>query len=559
MNISINTDQIFDLARKIAEVSNDIHQHSDHANKSEYTHGFSTAPGLDQLGIAHGQAISAPTSSAVKALDEFAKQVHWISIMLKDSIGAVGRQDLFSARGLSMTDVFGRSISKEEYFKPQPMPTISPFSFASPIVAPSPNLEMLAQQFHSTDNGKVTATAHAWNTLGSQVQKVVADLGRISSEMTAGNQGEIINKAAEKIQGLKTSGENFVTNAGTMSASVSTLNGIHAAGSQIVKAMQAIVAANSMDPARALLIEQSLLQSFPSVFTPQVLTGVPVIRHLMEIPPATGHGGSARTGMTPEGSLLHPDIASVVPAGQMAESLARVVEDDTGLSLQRPGTIDFPHEALSRIGTQAAQAVSGALHGSPLHHGISGPGLHPATTTHSGVGGFSPPHTQGMGLPNGYSTLGSGTGAGTGVSGAGGSYSGYGSPGKTMGSLGVAGASPFGAYGTYGAPASPLSSGTGSGVGAGTGAGSGAGAGRGVPSGVTGYGSGSPTTAGSGGAMRGQNMVMGPGAAGTQPGQRRKGRVKTITSAVEREGNLLDLLGPRPKVVPRVIGDWVRG
>ena len=36
-------------------------------------------------------------------------------------------------------------------------------------------------------------------------------------------------------------------------------------------------------------------------------------------------------------------------------------------------------------------------------------------------------------------------------------------------------------------------------------------------------------------------------------------KAKTVTSQVEREGNLKDLLGARDPVVPGVIGSWVFG
>ncbi|AWB81006.1 hypothetical protein C3B44_00450 [Corynebacterium yudongzhengii] len=48
-----------------------------------------------------------------------------------------------------------------------------------------------------------------------------------------------------------------------------------------------------------------------------------------------------------------------------------------------------------------------------------------------------------------------------------------------------------------------------------------------------------------------------PGARNTNSPNNR-GKIRTITSQVEREGNMRDLLGERPPVVPGVIGAWVR-
>lgn len=51
------------------------------------------------------------------------------------------------------------------------------------------------------------------------------------------------------------------------------------------------------------------------------------------------------------------------------------------------------------------------------------------------------------------------------------------------------------------------------------------------------------------------------GPMGAQQGQRggKQAKVKTVTSAVERDGNLKALLGDAPLVLPEVIGHNVRG
>ncbi|MCF4007558.1 hypothetical protein L1O03_10315 [Corynebacterium uropygiale] len=536
MNININSRSLKQSASNIRDL---VYRIQAEINSSEIHNtlaAYSLVSGLDQLAANHSSALSGPSNSAAQALKEYSDQLQWVSGTLLQTVAAYGDQEIFNTRGIGLADIHGVRINRKEYLKPQPMPTIAPFAFGTPVVAPSPKLELLAHQFHATNPAQVELTAQSWRTLGSHIQEVVAELGRISSAMTSSNEGEVINKAAEKLQQLSASGQNFVANAAAMSASVSALNAIHAAGMEMVHAMQAVVAANSTDPARAAIIEQSLLQSFPSLFTPQVLTGVPVIRHLMEIPPATGAGGSVTMGMNSEGSTQRPNIAAVVPPGQMAEHLARAVEDHTGFSLQRPGAADFPAHSLAQIGTQAAQAIPGALQASGLHHGIGAPTTQPATLSPTGLHGAS--HT-GLGTPGGYASLGA-----HGLSGSGASHGGMHSRFGGLGSLGATGMSPLGA----GATSSLNGLGN-----------AGAGSARGSMGGLTGFGSGGSSSGTQSSGMRENTMMSGHGGAGSAAGQRRKGRVKTVTSAVEREGNLLDLLGPRPKVVPRVIGDWVRG
>ena len=48
------------------------------------------------------------------------------------------------------------------------------------------------------------------------------------------------------------------------------------------------------------------------------------------------------------------------------------------------------------------------------------------------------------------------------------------------------------------------------------------------------------------------------GAAGNGNNDRKSSKVKAVTSAVERDGNLRALLGEAPLVLPPVIGDDVR-
>ena len=52
--------------------------------------------------------------------------------------------------------------------------------------------------------------------------------------------------------------------------------------------------------------------------------------------------------------------------------------------------------------------------------------------------------------------------------------------------------------------------------------------------------------------MMGGMPIAGGGARGNK-------KAKAVTSTVEAEGNVADLLGAPRRIVPGVIGDWVRG
>ena len=46
--------------------------------------------------------------------------------------------------------------------------------------------------------------------------------------------------------------------------------------------------------------------------------------------------------------------------------------------------------------------------------------------------------------------------------------------------------------------------------------------------------------------------------AGHAAGKGKSKKARAVISQIEREGNMRDLLGELPPVVPGVIGDWVR-
>ena len=90
-----------------------------------------------------------------------------------------------------------------------------------------------------------------------------------------------------------------------------------------------------------------------------------------------------------------------------------------------------------------------------------------------------------------------------------------------------------------------------------------AGFGAGVPGGagqVPGAAAAAGSATGVGGGRAGGVMATGPmGAGGGRGGQgKSRAKVKAVTSAVERDGNLEALLGQSPLVLPTVIGHNVR-
>ena len=162
----------------------------------------------------------------------------------------------------------------------------------------------------------------------------------------------------------------------------------------------------------------------------------------------------------------------------------------------------------------------------------------------------------GLGTPRGGALVGSAAGAGMAGGGMnparpGFSGAGFGSAANTGSGPGLGATGGSGNIGAHGA-------GTGAGVGAGAnGAGSSSTSGTYAAAGTAGG------NAQNGQGARGGAVAAGPmGAAGANRGRGRdksSAKVRTVTSAVERDGNLKALLGDAPLLLPSVIGHNVRG
>ena len=245
--------------------------------------------------------------------------------------------------------------------------------------------------------------------------------------------------------------------------------------------------------------------------------------------------GSTKLNLTP----TTPGAPGVGVGGRHANSRGNTGGDTTG------GVVGSPRAA-------ARPGAGGARGGSTLYT------PHDPTTTHGGRGGVGTTTGLGGGATSGAhgatNTLGGGrSGSGGGLSAgtplgatvanpggtAGGTNSNLGNTGTGAGGSGSGvGGSGSGAYGGYGS-------------GAGGNAHAGSVHGAGVVGGGAGVGQQRSV------AFGGAPMGVG-GAGGRGSDEKKPGKVKAVTSAVEREGNLRALLGEAPLVLPPVIGHNVR-
>ena len=263
---------------------------------------------------------------------------------------------------------------------------------------------------------------------------------------------------------------------------------------------------------------------------------------------ATGRAGSTKLNLTP--TTPGAPSAPGVGGGHATTARGNTGGDTTG------GVVGAPRPA-----TRAGAGAGGSRGGSTIYT------PHDPTTTHGGRGGNGAYGTQ-AGGPGAHPRGGAGTTTGLGgaASGTGstlgGGRSGSGSGFSASTPLGSAVANPGGTNSNLGATNSGVggSGGSGSGSGAHSSYGSGAGGsahggsvhGAGVTGGAAGGGQQQRSVA-----FGGAPMGVG-GAGGRGPDEKKPGKVKAVTSAVEREGNLRALLGEAPLVLPPVIGHNVR-
>lgn len=287
-------------------------------------------------------------------------------------------------------------------------------------------------------------------------------------------------------------------------------------------------------------------------------------------PPAPPAGGLAAGGPAPATTPLTP-----APVGGFSQ----------------PAGGAYPSGFAASTGAASGAIPGGALAGRGTAGAGAGrtPGLASASGTGGGnrfgtAAGSAPP--AGAGAGNMGAALGTGRGGGTAAGGMGsprgggsmGGASRAGLPGAGMNPMrpgvGAAGfgsgasagvGSGLGATGGYSTVAHGAAGGTGPGPN-GTSAGVGAGANGAGSSSATGTYAVAGTAGGNaqnGQGVRGGAVAAGPmGAAGANRGRGRdksSAKVRTVTSAVERDGNLKALLGDAPLLLPSVIGHNVRG
>ncbi len=520
---------------------------------------FSPVSGLDMAGRTHGTISGDYEPKSTKAL---ASHMRDTAALLESNLNNTVMADvdfssLVSAIGAGKN--LGLSQAMGALSQPAPAPALvnaktGRFANAVPVAGPQFSLPALNSLFTSTIPATAAAAATQWASTAATLTEAVGSLEAVKASLATSAATGWVQNALARVNRIQWAGGTYAAHAGALAAHTGNLAAV-AQANQISTAVAHGTWMMIPSPDQKMLFEQAFLAPFAGMLTTSLAPTNPGFNQLLpalsdmpgdrydpvavSVPQAPefertrlpavvaraladrGFGDLARastpTEVVEQFGEVNPDALNALAAGATPTQAAAVTAPHMPPTLS-PG-----------LAAPAATAAPGGLNGLPLGGMMSVPALQGANAAGLGNGagnGTSTGAGRGAGSASGANPFAAGLpAAGGGVGGASGSARnpaaapfGLRGPGAANGSAGL---SPRGTT-------APLT-----GVGA-------SGAGRGYP--------------------LGGPLAAGPGhAAGGRSSRGRKAnRVKAVTSAVERDGNLRALLGQAPAVLPGVIGHNVQ-
>lgn len=488
-------------------------------------------------------------------------------------------------------------------------PKTNTFDNAAVSSASESSLLGAEMNLNLTNTSLAYSASDFWTSNAQLIEDAIEELNGVHHALSTSADTVWIREAMKKVTQIQNAGLEYVANSRSLANHTEAL-GMAADSESMYASAAAAAYAAAEDPKIKSQIESDYLSSYSMRVTSGLQPAIPAFNRLLPDAgklPSTPYASTdvpapATTSYTP--TELPPGLREVLTNrgyGDLAhaKSPAEVIQQ-----YGRPTPETFERIAAGAAPTQSASAVLappapsaagslataapasptnpltptiGGFNGTPQTNasastasagtGAAGFGLAPGNAVAGGRGAASG-HSTSTGLANSARP---GAGAGTGVGGGFANGRGLGA-----GANGIAGSQ---------RGASSLGPGIGTGAGVGAGAGSNAGAGQGAngmrpgiggagaggtgAGGTGANGAGSAYAAGAHGAAsqnghgaRGGAVAAGPMAAGANRGRGRDksgSKVRTVTSAVERDGNLKALLGDAPLLLPAVIGHNVRG
>ena len=491
--------------------------------------------------------------------------------------------------------------------------------FANPAAVATSEISLSSahSKVTSTDSALAIAASDFWSSNAELINNAVDELNEVHHALSSSAETQWIEDAMRTITQVQNAGLEYAANSQSLAQHTAML--ADAADSEKIIAKAAwysYLAAKKPEEKEA--IEWAYLSDYPGRMTSNLVPAIPTFNRLLpDLKSMPGDPYSTRDIPTPSAPSFEPtslpqpirealtnrglgDLAHASTPAEVIQQMGRPNPEMMeriaagATPTQAASAVMAPPSPASTMGPLTGGAPTGGMHGagapgvgsafSPVSGGGFGPGAGSGAaggaSGANGLGGLGAVGTPGAGAGGGRHAAGSASGAGRGV----GSANGIGNSANGAARGGQMGAG-LGA-GANGASRGNANMGFGAGAGAGSAAGTGAGAGRpgftntgfgsggagaaGSMSGTPGATGGTGTAAGSSNVYAANNaaagqrggMVAGHPMMGGRNQNKRGGdkaaKVKTVTSAAEREGNLKALLGDAPLLLPDIIGHNVR-
>lgn len=582
--MEINVNDLRKSAAPLSALASDANEAGFLARNSSITGSYSKVSGLDQMGQLHGDALRENSGSAANVFAQLATVVTTIAQNLDSTAAAFTSQDDIAARAFDAENPVGESGAAIEGAAAA---LAAPIMAGSVLVAPSPSSQEMNARFAATRTAPLHQARNTWSKLCTTAQAISKELGSTASFIGANNSGDVVDAMASRISQVASRAGVISDNSWTIYQSLSEMYVTQLKGEQLIdvldKQVQALKAAGQVE--EAIAIEKAGLRAYEAYFQ-AALGAVKPKETMLTSPDAGTAGGDVSSGMgqsvamasgagyvaqLPESvlstvrNMVAEDPESFARVNEASRDLATIGGIDNGAGmfspsqlLSSPVTAGSVLPSIDSLGTSAASAgiapsVPGVTIGSapvPLsdHNaiiGASGFGLPRSASSSAMRGGAG-------GLTSGKSTSGINSSlkgsSGTSLRSALGAREGVAnvSRGVSAGHQSVGEKLLGGSHAANDKASAmkPLAHEEGRPISA-------------TEERATARGAATATEE-SRASGRSTTPMTHTNGAGHAAGKGKSKKARAVISQIEREGNMRDLLGELPPVVPGVIGDWVR-
>ena len=601
MKLSLDTDAVDNAVAQLRQVAS-VLMKSHRAHSLQSLSGFSDAGGLDEAGERLSPIGDERAPEANQAIALYLKHTAdnlWLALtntqQTDESFSGMMGSLLAPLGGpaAALTPMYAQGFQQLKAADPK----TNTFDNAAVSSASESSLLGAEMNLNLTNTSLAYSASDFWTSNAQLIEDAIEELNGVHHALSTSADTVWIQEAMKKVTQIQNAGLEYVANSRSLANHTEAL-GMAADSESMYASAAAAAYAAAEDPKIKSQIESDYLSSYSMRVTSGLQPAIPAFNRLLPDAgklPSTPYASTdvpapATTSYTP--TELPPGLREVLTSrgyGDLAhaKSPAEVIQQ-----YGRPTPETFERIAAGAAPTQSASAVLAPPAPSAAGSLATGAPTSPTNPLTPTIGGFNgtPQTNAGTSTANtgtGTGTAGLGLAPGNAVAAGRGAASGQGTSaglannarhGAGMGT-GVGGGLAngrglgAGANGIAGSQRGGASLGPGFGTGAGTGAGAGSNAGAGAGQSTNGMrpgigGTGAGGTGAHGAASqnahgaRGGAFAAGPMAAGANRGRGRDksgSKVRTVTSAVERDGNLKALLGDAPLLLPTVIGHNVRG